>query len=190
MPSGDVLTGGDLQARIVSDLGTASPELSELLRLIVISHTVYSLEFDPDVTNTDREAARQAVPESIGNVVQQEAIVRANEPIAEADLDRLNAYEAELRRLQLLEEPGLQFGLLLGAFLLNLSLLAVFGALVFFMRPVIYGSLSGWSYRRLWWSSISSWLGSSHPTIGGRRHCRWRLSFWRWRFFGIPESHW
>ncbi len=141
MPSGDVLTGGDLQARIVSDLGTASPELSELLRLIVISHTVYSLEFDPDVTNADREAARQAVPESIGNVVQQEAIVRANEPIAEADLDRLNAYEAELRRLQLLEEPGLQFGLLLGAFLLNLSLLAVFGALVFFMRPVIYGSL-------------------------------------------------
>ena len=141
MPSGDVLTGGDLQARIVSDLGTASPELSEVLRLIVISHTVYSLEFDPDVTNADREAARQAVPESIGNVVQQEAIVRANEPITEADLDRLNAYEAELRRLQLLEEPGLQFGLLLGAFLLNLSLLAVFGALVFFMRPVIYGSL-------------------------------------------------
>ena len=141
MPSGDVLTGGDLQARIVSDLGTASPELSEVLRLIVISHTVYSLEFDPDVTNADREASRQAVPESIGNVVQQEAIVRANEPITEADLDRLNAYEAELRRLQLLEEPGLQFGLLLGAFLLNLSLLAVFGALVFFMRPVIYGSL-------------------------------------------------
>ena len=141
IPSGDVLTGGDLQARIVSDLGTASPELSEVLRLIVISHTVYSLEFDPDVTNADREAARQAVPESIGNVVQQEAIVRANEPITEADLDRLNAYEAEMRRLQLLEEPGLQFGLLLGAFLLNLSLLAVFGALVFFMWPVIYGSL-------------------------------------------------
>ncbi len=141
MPSGDVLTGGDLQARIVSDLGTASPELSEVLRLIVISHTVYSLEFDPDVTNADREAARQAVPESIGNVVQQEAIVRANEPVTEADLARLLAYEVELRRLQLLEEPGLQFGLLLGAFFLNLSLLAVFGALIFFMRPLIYGSL-------------------------------------------------
>ena len=138
---GNILIGGDLPARIVSDLPATSPELSELLRLIIISHTVYSLEFDSEVTATDREQVRQAVPESVGNVVQQEAIVRANEPIGEAGLARLNAYEAELRRLQLLEEPGLQFGLLLGAFLLNLSLVAVFGALVFFLRPVIYGSL-------------------------------------------------
>ena len=137
----NILVGGDLQARIISDLPSTSPELSELLRLIVISHTVNSLEFDPEVTAADREQVRQAVPESVGNVVQQEAIVRANEPVTEADLGRLNAYEAELRRLQLLEEPGLQFGLLLGAFLLNLSLVAVFGALVFFLRPVIYGSL-------------------------------------------------
>ena len=144
MRRGNVLTGGDLQARIASDLGTESPELSELievLRRIVISHTVYSLEFDPDVTNADREAARQAVPESIGNVVQQEAIVRANEPITEADLARLEAHTSELRARQLLEEPGLQFGLLLGAFLLNLSLVSVFGALIFFLRPMIYGSL-------------------------------------------------
>ena len=141
MPSGDVLTGGDLTARIVSDLGTASPELSELLRLIVIRHTVYSLEFDPDVTAGDQEAARQAVPVSIGNVVQQEAIIRANEPITEADLERLRAHQAEMSRLDRLEEPGLQLGLLLGAFLLNLSLVSVFGALVFFLRPMIYGSL-------------------------------------------------
>ena len=141
MPSGDVLTGGDLTARIVSDLGTASPELSELLRLIVIRHTVYSLEFDPDVTAADQEAARQAVPVSIGNVVQQEAIIRANEPITEADLERLRAHQAEMSRLDRLEEPGLQLGLLLGAFLLNLSLVSVFGALIFFLRPMIYGSL-------------------------------------------------
>ena len=141
MPSGDVLTGGDLTARIVSDLGTASPDLSELLRLIVIRHTVYSLEFDPGVTAADQEAARQAVPVSIGNVVQQEAIIRANEPITEADLERLRAHQAEMSRLDRLEEPGLQLGLLLGAFLLNLSLVSVFGALVFFLRPMIYGSL-------------------------------------------------
>ena len=143
--SEDVLIGGALQARIVSDLRTGSPELSpelsEVLRLIIIRHTVYSLEFDRVVTDAARDRARQAVPESAGNVVQQEAIVRANEPITEADLARLTAYEAELRRLELLEERGLQFGLLLGAFLLNLSLLAVFAALVFFLRPVIYGSL-------------------------------------------------
>ena len=141
MPSEDVLTGGEFNARIVSDLQTTSPELSGLLGRIVINHTVYSLEFDRDVTDAEGEAARLAVPESIGNVVQQEAIVRANEPITEADLARLSAYENELRRLQLLEEPGLPLGLLVGAFLLNLSLLAVFAALVFFLRPVIYGSL-------------------------------------------------
>ena len=137
----NILIGGDLPARIVRDLPTTSPELGELLRLIIISHTVYSLEFDAEVTAADREQVRQAVPESAGNVVQQEAIVRANEPITEADLERLNAYEAELRRLQLLEEPGLQFGLALGAFLLNLSLVAVFGALIYFLRPGIYASL-------------------------------------------------
>ena len=137
----NILVGGDLQARIVNDLPTDSPELSEFLRLIIISHTVYSLEFDSEVTAADREQVRQAVPESMGNVVQQEAIVRANQRITEADLARLNAYEAELRRLQLLEESGLPFGPLLGAFLLNLSLVAVFGALIFFLRPVIYGSL-------------------------------------------------
>ena len=144
MPSGDILTGGDLQARIVGDLGRESPELgelSEVLRRIVISHTVYSLEFDPDVTNADREAARLAVQESIGNVVQQEAIVRANEPITEADLARLEAHASELRAQDRLEEPGLEFGLLLGAFLLNLSFVTVFGALIFFWRPMIYGSL-------------------------------------------------
>ena len=137
----NILIGGDLPARIVRDLPTTSPELGELLRLIIINHTVYSLEFDAEVTAADREQVRQAVPESAGNVVQQEAIVRANEPITEADLERLNAYEAELRRLQLLEEPGLQFGLILGAFLLNLSLVSVFGALVYFLRPGIYRSL-------------------------------------------------
>ena len=137
----NILVGGDLQARIVNDLPTDSPELSEFLRLIIIRHTVYSLEFDSEVTAADREQVRQAVPESMGNVVQQEAIVRANQRITEADLARLNAYEAELRRLQLLEAAGLPFGPLLGAFLLNLSLVAVFGALIFFLRPVIYGSL-------------------------------------------------
>ena len=141
VPRAQVVIGGDLNARVVGDLRTTSPELAELLRLIVIRHTTYSLAFDPVVTDSDRERARQAVPESSGNVVEQEAIVRANEPITALDLARLSAYESELRRLQLLEESGLQFGLYLGAFLLNLSLLGIFGALLFFLRPVIYGSL-------------------------------------------------
>ena len=138
---GDVLVGGDLPALVVNDLGTASPELSEVLRLIIINHTPITLEYDPDATDSQREAARQAVRTSIGNVVAQEAIVRANERITETDLASLQAHEEELLRLDLAEGAGLQFGLLVGQFLLNLSLLAVFGALVFFLRPLIYGSL-------------------------------------------------
>ena len=145
IPSGQVLTGLEFQERIVSDLrdasSTASPGLSLLLGRIVISHRVYSLEFDPVVTESDREAARQAVDLSKGDVVQRQAVVQANQPLTEADLERLAAYENALRQLDQLEEPGLQLGLLFGQFLLNLSLLTVFGALVFFLRPMIYGSL-------------------------------------------------
>ena len=139
--SGDVLTGREFQDRVVSQLATPSPDLSELLRLIMIRHTVYSLDFNAATTEEDREQARQAVPTTKGNVVQQEAIVRANEPITREDLERLNAYEVELRARQQLEQPGLRFGVIFGAFLLNLTILTVFGVLVFFIRPLIYASL-------------------------------------------------
>ena len=139
--SDGVLAGREFQDRVVSQLLTPSPELSELLRLIMIRHTVYSLDFAPSTTQDDREQARQAVPTTKGNVVLQEAIVRANEPITREDLARLNAYEAELRRRQQLEEPGLRFGVIFGAFLLNLTILSVFGVLVYFIRPLIYASL-------------------------------------------------
>lgn len=145
IPSGSLLTGVDLSARIVGDLlselETTSDELRELLRLIVTNHTTYSLVFDAERTGAEREAVRAAVPRSIGEVFEQEAVVRANERLTEADLERLGAYEMELLTQNRLEEPGLQLGLLLGQFLLNLSLLTVFGALVFFLRPMVYGSL-------------------------------------------------
>ena len=133
-----VLTGRAFQDRVVSQLMTSSPELSELLRLIMIRHTVYSLDFDPATTEDERSQARQAVPTIKGNVVQQEAIVRANEPIRQEDLERLNAHEAELRERGQLEEAGLRFGVIFGTFLLNLIILSVFGVLVYFIRPRIY----------------------------------------------------
>ena len=137
----DLLTGRDFQDRVVSLLMTSSPELTELLRLIMIRNTVYSLDFNAAITEDDREQARQAVPTTKGNVVQQEAIVRANEPITAEDLARLNAYEAELRERQQLEDPGLRFGVIFGAFLLNVTILGVFGVLIYFIRPRIYASL-------------------------------------------------
>ena len=139
--SGEVLTGREFQDEVVGQLMSPSPELSELLRLIMIRHTVYSLNFDSATTESDRDQARQAVPTTKGNVVEQEAIVRANEPISAEALERLNAYEAELRERGLLEEAGLQFRSVFGAFLLNLTILTVFGVLLYLIRPVIYASL-------------------------------------------------
>ena len=139
--SAEVLTGRAFQDRVVSLLMASSAELSELLRLIMIRNTVYSLDFNLSTTEGDREQARQAVPTTRGNVVQQEAIVRANEPITREDLERLNAYEAELRQRQQLDDPGLRFGVIFGAFLLNLTILTVFGVLVYFIWPLIYASL-------------------------------------------------
>lgn len=141
VPSDDILTGREFQDRVVSRLATPSPELSELLRLIMIRHTVYSLVYNASATEADRDQARQAVPTAKGNVVRQEAIVRANEPVTQEDIERLNAYEAELRALQRLAEPGLRLGVISGAFLLNLTILTVFGVLVYFIRPRIYASL-------------------------------------------------
>tara|TARA_Y100000590_G_scaffold467657_1_gene647280 strand:- start:200 stop:2533 length:2334 start_codon:yes stop_codon:yes gene_type:complete len=137
----DVFTGREFQDRVVDRLMTSNPELSGVLRLIMIRHTLYSLTLDQLATDDDREQARQAVPTTKANVVQQEAIVRANEPITRDDLIRLNAYETELRNLQKLEDSGINMGMVFGAFLLNLSILLVFGVLVYFIRPLIYGSI-------------------------------------------------
>ena len=94
MSSAEVLTGEELVARIVRDLNeleTTSTELSDLLRLIVIKHTAYSLAFDAEVTGSERDASRQTVPTSIGNVVQQEAVVRSNERPTAGHLARVRA---------------------------------------------------------------------------------------------------
>ncbi|MCH2452375.1 MAG: hypothetical protein MK221_04145, partial [Gemmatimonadetes bacterium] len=92
-----ILIGGDFHSRVADKIAGESSELREFLRLVMIRNTIYSLVFDAVVTEADREQARQAVPQIKGNVVEQEAIVRANEPITAEDLERLTAYGNELR---------------------------------------------------------------------------------------------
>ncbi|MBH16574.1 MAG: hypothetical protein CME30_04735 [Gemmatimonadetes bacterium] len=139
--SDGILIGGDFHSRVADKIAGESSELKEFLRLVMIRHTTYSLVFDGVVTEADREQARQAVPQIKSNVVEQEAIVRANEPITPEDLERLEAYENELRRREILEEPGLQLRLILGAFLISLTIIGIFSALVHFGHPAIYKSI-------------------------------------------------
>ena len=139
--SDGILIGGDFHSQVADKITGESSELREFLRLVMIRHTMYSLVLDPVVTEADREQARQAVPQIKNNVVEQEAIVRANEPITLEGLERLEAYEAELRRLEILEDPGLQVRLILGAFLMGLTIIGIFSALLHFIRPAIYASM-------------------------------------------------
>ena len=136
-----ILIGGDFHSRVADKIAGESSELREFLRLVMIRNTIYSLVFDAVVTEADREQARQAVPQIKGNVVEQEAIVRANEPITAEDLERLTAYGNELRRIEFLEESGLQLRLILGAFLMSLTIIGIFSVLLHLVRPAIYASM-------------------------------------------------
>jgi len=136
-----ILIGGDFHSRVADKIAAESLELREFLRLVMIRNTIYSLTFDAVVTEADREQSRQAVPQIKGNVVEQEAIVRANEPITAEDLERLTAYGNELRRIEFLEESGLQLRLILGAFLMSLTIIGIFSVLLHLVRPAIYASM-------------------------------------------------
>ncbi len=118
----------------------AGSEVNELLRLALIRFMDPTLRYDAVTTEEDRNAARRAVAILKANVLQGEAIVRANQQLGDAEIERLQAYEEALRREGQLQERGLRIAGLAGAMTLNLLLLSVFGFLLFFFRPDIYGN--------------------------------------------------
>ncbi len=119
----------------------APPDMQAILRLMLIQFVEPTYRLDVSSTELDRDAAARSVPTTKESVLRGEAIVRANEAITPATLEKLNAYEAQLRTMGLLESQGIQWTPLIGAALLNLLLLAVFGLLVFFFRQEIYHNL-------------------------------------------------
>ncbi len=117
------------------------PDVSDLLRLILIQHVEYSYQPNVVATELDRDAAARSVPTVKAKVLQGEAIVRAADPIGPEQLERLDAYQDELRKEGLLQAQGLRIGPLFGAGLLNVALLSIFGLLLFFFRPDVYDNL-------------------------------------------------
>lgn len=115
-----------------------SPDLAELQRLILIRFFEQSIRLDRDATEAARERARQAVPVIKGEVLKGEKIVGAHEQVRDAELERLIAYRDQLSRLGELESGLSSTGRTIGAFLYNVSVLAVFGLLLFFFRPTVY----------------------------------------------------
>ena len=140
----DALTSGAFYERAAGLLpeGTGS-EVNDLLRLSLIRFMVPTLRYDPVATQVDRDAARRAVPVLRANVLEGEAVVRANQQLGDAEIERLRAYEEALRTEGQLEDPRLRVRGLAASMAMYLLILAIFGILLFFYRPDIY-------WRRRW----------------------------------------
>jgi len=134
----DVLTAADFYAEAVALLpGALPPDAQDLFRLVLISHLEYSLVLDVIETERDRGAARESVPLTKEEILQNQVIVRAGDAIGPETQERLNAYYAALRA-QAGGSPEADFGALLGATLLNAVMLSIFGLLLFLSRPEVY----------------------------------------------------
>jgi len=116
------------------------PEVAELLRLTLIRFLDATLRYDEAATEMDRGVARRAVSTIKATVLEGEAVVRANQQIGAAELERLRAYEEALRTEGDLEDRAFDFGGVLAGIVLNFVLLGVFGFLVFLYSPDVYGN--------------------------------------------------
>ena len=116
------------------------PEVSELLKLVLYNHLQPSYIFNVVATDTDRAAAGASVDRYKEDVLQGQAIVRAADPIGPDALARLNAHEAAMMAAGLIEPASLPVSSMFGAVLLNFMLFGLFGLLLFFNRPEVYGN--------------------------------------------------
>jgi putative nucleotidyltransferase with HDIG domain len=139
VPVANVLSSRAFFERAVGLLpSTASPDVQEVLRLILIQHIEYTYRLNVAATELDRDAAARSVAVSKEDVLTGQPLVRAGDPITQAVVERLDAHEQELRARGLIEDVGVDWRPLAGAGFLNLLLLLVFGLLLYFFRPEIY----------------------------------------------------
>lgn len=116
----------------------ASAEIAELQRLVLIRYFEPSVRLDRAATEAARERARQAVPAIKAEVLQGEKIVGAHEQVRDAEMERLLAYRDQLARLGELGS-GVESRLRsFGGLLYSLSILLIFGMLLFFSRRSVY----------------------------------------------------
>ncbi|HSR43517.1 MAG TPA: HDIG domain-containing protein [Longimicrobiales bacterium] len=136
-----VMTAPDFYDRVVAQLPASySPDTQQILRLVLIQFTEPSLELNVGATTTAQDRAARAVREITGQVLEGQIIVRAGDPITEADVQELAAYEERLQAQGLLEDGELELTPLFGSWLMNALILGVFGMLLFFFRREIYAN--------------------------------------------------
>lgn len=116
-----------------------STQEEELLRLVLIQFLVPTYVLDATATEEDRENARRAVSTTKATILQGEAIVRANQAVGAVEVERLTAYQDQLRSRGTPSDPGPRVGPMVGSIILNVLLLGIYGLLLFFYRPEVYG---------------------------------------------------
>lgn len=135
----ELLTATDLYNRSAELLPRdASPEATEILRLLLIRFREFSYVPNQEATAARRTAARQSVATTRGNVLTGEAILRANQQVTEEDLVRLRAYEEQLRTLGLLGASATGFLPSLGVYLLQVLLLGLLWIVLWAYRGEVY----------------------------------------------------
>lgn len=135
----ELLTATDLYNRSAALLPEdASPEATEILRLLLIRFREFSYVPNQEATAARRTAARQSVATTRGNVLTGEAILRANQQVTDEDLVRLRAYEEQLRTLGLLGATATGFLPSLGAYLLQVLLLGMLWIVLWAYRGEVY----------------------------------------------------
>ncbi len=116
------------------------PDLAEAQRLMLLALFEPSLRYDRAATEAERQRARQAVPLRKGSVLKGEQIVGAHQLVGDREAERLRAYRQYLTQMGDVGR-GLVSARALGAFGFDLTLLLVFGTLLFFFRRSIYENL-------------------------------------------------
>lgn len=138
----DVITQREFFEASLGLLPTSTPpDVANLLRLVLIRNIEFSYVLNVVATELDRDAAARSVVTTKDSVLEGQAIVRAADPINAPELERLNAYEEQLRSQGLLEVRGLRPGPLVGAWMVTFSLLTLVGLVLFFFRTEIYAQL-------------------------------------------------
>ncbi|NNM33074.1 MAG: HDIG domain-containing protein [Gemmatimonadetes bacterium] len=132
---GDVLSGREYYDGVLAGLDDAVESL--LLRKVLAQTFQASLELDEERTRREKDAASAAVRTVIAEVLEGEAIVRANQQVGPTEQQKLEAYRSALRA-QGIAVDGSSVRGAVGRSLLNTMLLGIFGLLVYLFRPHIY----------------------------------------------------
>jgi putative nucleotidyltransferase with HDIG domain len=140
IPAETLLVGQEFFTEAWATIRPADVALETLFQSIGFRLFRPPLSLDLGATGIARQGARDAANPIAWEVAEGDTLIAEYGVITEADVRELTAYGEALSSLGLAEEEGTDWVLILGTWLLAFLLLGVFGLLLFFFRPEVYGN--------------------------------------------------